>query len=270
MHWNHPFAKTVGQVCYRVIHDQLTEFPNGHSEYGLQRTSRDGESHVKPSWAGTPYDAAEGLKKWLLRPTRTSPTLKGIPILYGTFSILAKKPDDWNDEDKALAKRRDAKEVILGGQADSSKDPRIQSTCLTCGYHYQVLAVPNIGANWIKHGHHFSDFGTSLSSAAMSLPFAGIENADFSVEIDKKGHVVSESIEVTIPANKKDELVMKIEKWIEENHFNRSLLHIETPPFPRLDEQAVEDDKARFYIDVRKDAEKETTRIGFALDRTDD
>lgn len=225
---------------------------------------------MKPSWAGTPYDAAEGLKKWLLRPTRTSPTLKGIPILYGTFSILAKKPDDWNDEDKALAKRRDAKEVILGGQADSSKDPRIQSTCLTCGYHYQVLAVPNIGANWIKHGHHFSDFGTSLSSAAMSLPFAGIENADFSVEIDKKGHVVSESIEVTIPANKKDELVMKIEKWIEENHFNRSLLHIETPPFPRLDEQAVEDDKARFYIDVRKDAEKETTRIGFALDRTDD
>jgi hypothetical protein len=46
-HWNHSQAKTVGRMCYRVIHDQLTEFPPGYTEYGWARTGRDGESHVK-------------------------------------------------------------------------------------------------------------------------------------------------------------------------------------------------------------------------------
>ena len=65
MHWNHTFVKTVGSMCHRVIHDQLIEFPAGYTEYGYQRTGRDGKGHVKPYWAGTPYDAADGLGKWL-------------------------------------------------------------------------------------------------------------------------------------------------------------------------------------------------------------
>ncbi len=370
MHWNHTLVKTVGGMCYRVIHDQLTEFPAGYSEYGYQRTGRDGKGHVKPYWAGTPYDAADGLENWLQQnenlsyfekrikclnwlldeekkigvidpqgyyvhilplereilelkaeagddvtnelarvreQSKTKPadqipkellpagplpeieeqhslqetsallkscadghtTLKDIPILYGTFPIQTKDPADWNDEDKALAARRDAGEVILGGEVDSARDPRFQTSCLTCGYRYKTLAVPDIGANWIKDGHQFSDFTSPFSQTARSLPFAGMANADFSVEMNKKKLVVSETIEISIPANKKDELVAKIEKWIDENRFKRSLLHIETPQFPRLDEQSVEDDTAWFYIEVHTDSGSATTCIRFYLWRSD-
>lgn len=373
MHWNHTFVKTVKGMCYRVIHDQLTEFPPGYSQYGWQRTGRDGEGHVKPYWAGSPYDEfgerGAGLAKWLqqnenltypekrikclnwlldgekkigvidpegyyenilplelailelkaeagqdvadelararevakTKPASQVPkellpdgplpeieekhslqdraatlkscpddhiTLADIPILYGTFPIQTTDPADWNDEDKALAARRDAKEVILAGELDSAEDPRFQTRCLTCGYRYEVMAVPDLGGNWIKDGHRFADFPIVFSEAARSLPFAEMAGAEFSVEVSKERVVASETIEITIPANKKDDLVAKIEKWIDENHFMRSLLHIETPPFPRLDEQPVENDKARFYVEVHTDSGKETTGFRFYLERS--
>ena len=369
MHWNHTFVKSVGALCYRVIHDQLMEFPEGYSQYGLQRTGRDGKGHQKPYWGSAPYDESGGLGKWLeqnqnlsyaekrikclnwlvdgekkigvidpegyyenilplelailelkvsagqdvadelastrelskTRPANQVPkellpdgpleeieakhalqdrsatlkscpaghtTLKDIPILYGSFPIQTKDPADWNDEDKALAARRDAREVILGGEFDSAEDPRFQTRCLTCGYRYEVMAVPDLGGNWIKDGHRFADFTILFSAAARSLPFAEMAGTDFSVAVSKERVVASETIKITVPANKKDELVAKIEKWIDENHFQRSLLHIETPPFPRLDEQPVENDKARFYVDVHTDSEKEMTRFSFYLERS--
>ncbi|MES2923001.1 MAG: hypothetical protein V4819_15710 [Verrucomicrobiota bacterium] len=369
MHWNHTFARTVGALCYRVIHDQLTEFPEDYSQYGLRRTGRDGKGHQKPYWGSAPYDESGGLGKWLeqnqnlsypekrikclnwlldgekkigvidpegyyenilplelailelkastgqdvandlarvrklakMRPANQVPkellpdgplpeieakhalqetsatlkscpdghtTLRDIPILYGSFPIQTKDPADWNDEDKALAARRDAKEVILGGELDSAEDPRFQTCCLSCGYRYEMLAVPDLGANWIKNGQRFADFTIVFSEAARSLPFAEMAGTDFSVAVSKERVVASETIEITVPANKKDEFVAKIEKWIDENHFKRSLLHIETPPFPRLDEQPVEDDKARFYVDVHTDSGKGTTRFGFYLERS--
>jgi hypothetical protein len=368
MHWNHTFVKAVGGMCYRIIHDQLTEFPKGYTEYGNQRTGRDGKGHVKPYWAGTPYDAAGGLEIWLqqnqnstyeekrikcltwlldeerkigvidphgyyvnilplelailelkakggqdvadeqarlrelskTRPGNQVPkellpdgplpeieemhsrqktsamlkscpdghtTLRDIPILYGTFPVLTKNKSEWNDEDKALAKRRDLGEVSLGGEADSAEDPRFQASCLTCRYQYKLLSVRYTG-DWIKSGHIFTDFTTPFSHITLSLPFVGMENADISVKVNDEGHVVSESIDVVIPANKKDEWVTKINKWIDENKFQHSLLHIENPPLPRLDEQNVEDDKARFYIEVHTDTSKETSHISFSLERS--
>jgi hypothetical protein len=207
IHWNHKVARTVGRVCHQVIHDQLTFFPEGYSDYGLQRTGRDGAGHVKPYWQSNPYEEAGGLGKWLqqnqglsfrqmrikcltwllhgekqigvvdpagyfvhvlplelgilelqasdgqdvtqelerlrkLSRTRSADQvpmellpagplpeieamharqetasmlkacpeghtmLKDIPIVYGTSPLLTKKPADWNEEDKALAKRR--------------------------------------------------------------------------------------------------------------------------------------------------------------------
>ena len=43
--------------------------------------------------------------------------------------------------------------------------------------------------------------------AAQSLPFAEMPDTDFSVAVNKERAVVSETIKVTIPANRKDELV---------------------------------------------------------------
>lgn len=65
MHWNHKVARTVGRVCHQVIHDQLTFFPDGYTDYGLQRSGRDGAGHVKPYWRSNPYEEAGGLDKWL-------------------------------------------------------------------------------------------------------------------------------------------------------------------------------------------------------------
>jgi hypothetical protein len=81
MHWNHTFARTVGAICYRVIHDQLTEFPPGYTEYGLQRTGRDGKGHLKPYWEGTPYDQSGGLKNWLQQNQTLTYTEKRIKCL---------------------------------------------------------------------------------------------------------------------------------------------------------------------------------------------
>ena len=368
--WNHIIVKTVGQVSYRVIHNQLMDTPDDYSEYGLQRIGRDGKLHEKPYWNDNCYDESDDLGEWLLRNqglsyiemrvkclnwllaeekkigvidpngyyvnilplerailelkaeagedvarelarvrnlSKTTPgnkvpkelmpdgplreiekkhslqetsamlkacpdghtNLKDIPILYGTFPLLTKKPAEWNDEDKAIAKRRDAKEIILGGEPDRADDPRFQSTCLTCGYQYKMLAAPDLGANWVKDGHKFSDFTTAFSPVTSSLPFAKLPDADITVKVGKQGRVISESIEVTVPADKKSEWVAKIEKWIDENHFQRSLLHIENPPYPRLDEQELEDGNARFYIEIHTASGGNNTRIAFLLERTD-
>lgn len=371
MHWNHTFAKTVGAICYRIIHDQLTEFPADYTEYGYQRIGRDGKSHVKPYWAGTPYDEADGLEKWLSQNknltysekrikcltwlldeekkigvidhdgyyvnilpleleilklkadggqnvatelararelSKTKPgsqvpkelmpdgplpeieekhslqetsamlkscpdghtTLIDIPIIYGANAVLNKNSSDWDDEDKSLAKRRNAGEIILSGEPNEALDPRFRPTCQTCGYQYNVISVSYNDGNWFKKGRVFSDFTTPFSPVALSLPFAGMRGTDISVELTRKGQVVSESIEITIPVSTKNELLAKIEKWIDDQRFNRSLLHVETPPCPRLDEQPLENNRARFFIDVHTDPAKETTRLHFQLERSED
>lgn len=369
MHWNHKVARTVGRVCYQIIHDQLTFFPEGYTNYGLQRTGRDGVGHEKPYWRSNPYEEAGGLKKWLqqnerlsfrqmriqcltwllegekqigvvdpagyflhvlplelgilelqasdgqdvtqelervrkLSKTRTADqvpkellpagplshieemharqetaamlkacpeghtTLKDVPILYGTFPLLTKKPEDWNEDDKALAKRRDEKEILIGGEVDDARDPRFQTKCLTCGFRYELMLVPDLGSNWIKDGHKFDDFAIPFSRLARSLPFGAGPEADLATEVNKKGEVVTETVAVTIDANKKPELVAKIGKWIDEHGFKHDLLHNETPPFPRLYEQAVEDDQAHFYIEIRTRPGGDT-RITFLLVRMD-
>jgi len=198
------------------------------------------------------------------------PNLKDIPILYGIFPALNKNPSDWNDEDKALAKRRDDGEIILSDEPNAALDPRFRPTCQTCGYQYKVLSVQYTGGNWFKKGRKFSDFTTPFSPVCLSLPFAGMPGTDIAVEVTPKGQVVSESVAITIPANTKNELVAKIEKWIDDQRFNRSLLHVETPPRPRLDEQPLENDRARFFIDVHTNSAMETTLFHFQLERTED
>jgi hypothetical protein len=368
--WNHIYAKTVGAVCYRVIHNQLMELPPGYSEYGLQRTGRDGEGHIKPYWEPEPYADSDGLANWLRlnegltytekrikclawlldgekkigvidpdgyythifaleleilkqkaamgkdvadelaralilwesRPANQVPkellpdgplpeiekkhaeqetsamlgscpdghsTLRDVPILHGTFPVQTKDPAEWSDEDKALAARRDAKEVILGGEFDSAEDPRFQSMCLTCDYRYITMAVPDVGANWFKRGRKFADFTTSFSQVARSLPFAGMTGAEILVEVNHEKKVVSETVEITVPSSRKAELVGKIEAWCDENHFDRSLIHLETPLYPRGYEQHVEKDDVWFYIKVHTDPKKETTFIRFHLWRWD-
>lgn len=369
MRWNHKIARTVGRVCHQVIHDQLTFFPEGYSNYGLQRTGRDGVGHEKPYWRSNPYEKAGGLEKWLkqneglsfrqmriqcltwllegerqigvvdpagyflhvlplelgilelqasdrqdvtqelervrkLSRTRTADqvpkellpagplphieemhtrqetaatlkacpeghtTLKDIPVLYGTFPLLTKKPADWNEDDKALAKRRDAMEILIGGEVDDACDPRFQTRCLTCGFRYELMLVPDLGGNWIKDGHKFDDFAIPFSLLARSLPFGTGPEADLATEVNKKGEVVTETVAVTIDANEKPEMVAKIGKWIDEHGFKHDLLHHETPPFPRLYEQAVEDDQAHFYIEIRT-SPGGRTHITFLLERMD-
>ena len=369
MHWNHKVARTVGGLCYQVIHDQLTFFPAGYTNYGLNRTGRDGDGHKKPYWRSNPYEEAGGLKKWLqqnqglsfrqmrikcltwlleeerkigvvdpagyfvhvlplelgilelqasdgqdvaeelARVRRLSRTrsadqvpkellpdgplpeveemhagqktadilkacpeghtmLKDIPILYGTFPLLTKEPADWNEDDKALAKRRDAMEILIGGEVDDARDPRFQTKCLTCGFRYEIMLVPDLGGNWVKDGHEFDDFAIPFSQVARSLPFGAGPETDLATEVNKEGKVVTETVTVTIGSNEKPEMVAKIRKWIDEHGFKHELLHDETPPFPRLYEQPVEDDQARFYIEIRTSPGGKT-RITFLLERID-
>lgn len=368
--WNHSYAKTVGAVCYRVIHDQLMELPPGYSEYGLTRTGRDGERHEKPYWHPEPYAESDGLANWLRenegltytekrikclawlldgekkigvidpdgyythifaleleilkqkaamgqdvaaelaralalwesRPAAQVPkellpygplpeiekkhaeqetsamlgscpdghsTLRDVPILHGTFPVQTKDPAEWNEEDKALAARRDAKEVILGGEFDSAEDPRFQPMCLTCDFRYITKAVPDLGSNWFKRGRKFAEFTTSFSKVTRSLPFAGMADAEISVEVNKEKKVVSETVEITVPSEKKAELVGKIEAWCDENQFDRSLLHVETQPSFRRYGQPEGDDNVWFYIEVHSDPKKETTSIRYHFYRED-
>ena len=367
--WGHSYANTVGRMCYRVIHDQLTEFPAEYGGFGHVRTGRDGKDHVRPYWDCAPHGKSGGLGEWLIQNQNLSYTekrikcltwllneekrigvidprgyyvnilplelgilelraetghdvtselnqvrgllktrpgnkipkelmpdgplpevekdhamqetsaklgtcpdghanLRDIPVLYGTFPVLTKDPADWNDEDRALAKRRDAKEVILGGEPDDARDPRFQSRCVTCGYYLEVNRVPGTGSNWIKKGQKFSDFSTPFFPATASLPFAKLPDTGISVEIDRDGYVVSEIIEATVPADKKNEMVAKIESWIDENKFQRDLLHVEIPRYPRKYEERVEDDQAWFFIEVQTSEDRKSTRFAFVLERS--
>lgn len=370
MVWNHIFARTVGTVCYRVVHNQLMELPPDYSDYGLTRIGRDGERHIKPYWEPEPYADSNGLANWLrdneglsyaekrikclnwlldgekkigvidpggyythvfaleleilkqkaamgkdvaealaralvqweARPADQVPkellpdgplpeieekhalqersamlgacpdghvTLRDVPILYGTFPVQTKNPRDWNDEDKALAARRDAKEVILGGEWDSAEDPRFRPVCLTCGYEYVTRAVPDLGANWLKRGNRFADFTTRFSEVARSLPFARMPDAEISVEVNKEKAVVSETIKIAIPSSKKAEFVGRIETWCDEKGFDRALIHVEKPLFPRPHEQPVVGEEAWFYIKVDTDPKKATTVIRYHFWRWD-
>ena len=62
---NHYEGHSVGDACYWNIYFQLQDRPSNYSEYGYQRKGRDGESHPKPYWEGTPFDEAGGIAKWL-------------------------------------------------------------------------------------------------------------------------------------------------------------------------------------------------------------
>jgi len=62
---NHRAENSVGDACYWNIYFQLQDCPDNYSEYGFQRTGRDGRDHPKPYWEGTPFGDAAGLKKWL-------------------------------------------------------------------------------------------------------------------------------------------------------------------------------------------------------------
>jgi hypothetical protein len=192
-------------------------------------------------------------------------TLKDIPILYGTFPLLTKEPADWNEADKALAKRRDAMEILIGGEVDDARDPRFQTQCLTCGFRYELMLVPDLG-NWIKEGNKFDEFAIPFSRLARSLPFGAVPEADLATEVNKEGKVVTETVAVTIGANEKPEMVEKIEKWIDEHDFKKDLLHNEVPRGTRRYKQPVEDDQAQFYIEIRTNSGGEI-RVKFLLER---
>ena len=62
---NHYLANSVGDACMWCIYFQLQDRPKNYSKYGYQRKGRDGSSHPKPYWEGTPFDDAGGIAKWL-------------------------------------------------------------------------------------------------------------------------------------------------------------------------------------------------------------
>lgn len=62
---NHYLANSVGDACMWNIQFQLQDRPKNYSKYGYQRKGRDGSSHPKPYWEGTPFDDAGGIAKWL-------------------------------------------------------------------------------------------------------------------------------------------------------------------------------------------------------------
>lgn len=62
---NHYLGNSVGDACMWCIYFQLQDRPKNYSKYGYQRKGRDGSSHPKPYWEGTPFGDAGGIAKWL-------------------------------------------------------------------------------------------------------------------------------------------------------------------------------------------------------------
>lgn len=63
---NHYVGFKVGNACYWNLYFQLMDRPDDYSRYGYARTGRDGKEHPKPAWEGSPFEAAGGVKKWLI------------------------------------------------------------------------------------------------------------------------------------------------------------------------------------------------------------
>lgn len=62
---NHYLGNSVGDACKWNIYYQLVDKPKNYSQYSYDRPGRDGKDHPRPAWAGTPFDDAGGLRKWL-------------------------------------------------------------------------------------------------------------------------------------------------------------------------------------------------------------
>ncbi len=78
---NHYLGSAVGDACYWNMVYQLQDRPKGYSRYGYARKGRDGKSHPKPVWKGSPFAEAGGLKKWLIANQSLSYTEQQIKCL---------------------------------------------------------------------------------------------------------------------------------------------------------------------------------------------
>ncbi|WP_291170662.1 hypothetical protein [Gimesia sp.] len=78
---NHYLEHAVGDACYWNMVYQLQDRPKDYSRYGYARQGRDGKSHPKPVWEGSPFAEAGGLKKWLIANQNLSYTEQQIKCL---------------------------------------------------------------------------------------------------------------------------------------------------------------------------------------------
>lgn len=192
--------------------------------------------------------------------------LKDIPIKYGLYGVHIHPEAQWTSEDKELMKGVARKDYVLGGDVIHDVSPRFRTTCLTCGYYYEVDYVPDDGGAWVKTGQRMSDFTTELSITARSLPFAKNDKLFISVSVvgDK---VVREYIAVTIPIDERVLMLQRLKVWIAEHGYNESLLHLEGHAPLTASDQVIESSKARFHISAGSYPTDKTATFAFYLTR---
>lgn len=192
--------------------------------------------------------------------------LKDIPIKYGLYGVHMHPEEQWTDEDKELMKGVAKKDFVLGGDVVHDISPRFQTTCLTCGYHYEVDYVPDDGGQWVKTGQKLSDFTTAFSAPANSLPFAKSTDLYISVSV-VAGKVAREYIAATIPIEERESMLEQLKSWIAKHGYNEALLHLgNQDPLTAFD-QLIEEGKARFYISVASNPRDKTAVFMFYMRR---
>ncbi|MFK7779515.1 MAG: hypothetical protein QM501_15540 [Gimesia sp.] len=117
---NHNLGHSVGDACHWNIYFQLRDRPKGYSKYGYSRKGRDGKQHPKPTWSGSPFRKAGGLRKWLLANKDLSYTEQQIKCL--TWFLEKEKKIGASDVDSYFLNILPLEIRILERQLELGKD----------------------------------------------------------------------------------------------------------------------------------------------------
>lgn len=121
---NHVLGHSVGDACYWNICFQLQDRPKGYSRYGYSRKGRDGKQHPKPTWSGSPFRQAGGLRKWLIANKDLSYTEQQIKCL--TWYLEEEKKIGASDAESYFINILPLEIRILERQLESGKNVRAE------------------------------------------------------------------------------------------------------------------------------------------------
>jgi hypothetical protein len=211
--------------------------------------------------------------------------LRDVPMVWGLVGPLYKKPADYDDEDRALMRKVENGDVVLGGDLFPAAPPDLPKTkvvCRKCGFSYEDQDVPDFRACWFKTAKTPKEFGIKFSDMLQEFPLLKPEQGSISywqnVSIDGK-QCDGESV-TYVTSLPFDDAVKAMRKWLIDHHRDPAVLKpldlapsaaIDALPFPgdltpdkkapqSIDTGSTESSSAESSIDRKKVAVTDARR----------
>jgi hypothetical protein len=158
--------------------------------------------------------------------------LRDVPVVWGLVGPLYKKPSDYDDEDRALMRKVENGDVVLGGDLFPAAPPDLPKTkvvCRKCGFSYEDQDGPEFRASWFKTAKTPKEFRIKFSEMLQEFPLLKPVQGSItywqSVNIDgKQLDVESVTYVTSLPF---DDALKAMRKWLIDLHRDPADLKLE-------------------------------------------